>query len=219
VHSSPFQSVDKRLRWKCGKNLLGEKCVKNTYLTGYLPLFSILLFSLTFSVYGVEVFVDLFKKIGIYPGMREFLSDLELKFILLIFLMIVCFMVFAALKLIAETINEVSLLFFSQDNEGEILHQVRSGSMVYFIGALVSVASLKSFLGLLVIFLLTSIAYFVYFIYKISPSLTKPGLFGVIFFQVIIWSSLFLVVFLVVLKLYNGLLASLPIISEVKLNQ
>jgi hypothetical protein len=192
--------------------------VRNTYLTGYLPLFSILLFSLTFSVYGVEVFVDLFKKIGVYPGMREFLSDLELKIILLIFLMIVCFMVFAALKLIAETINEVSLLFFSQDNEGEILHQVRSGSMVYFIGALVSVASLKSFLGLLVIFLLTSIAYFVYFIYKISASLTKPGLFGVIFFQVITWSSLFLIVFLVVLKLYNGLLAGLPIISEVKLN-
>jgi hypothetical protein len=173
---------------------------------------------LTFSVYGVEVLVDLFKKIGVYPGMREFLSDLELKFILLIFLMIVCFMVFAALKLIAETINEVSLLFFSQDNEGEILHTVRSGSMVYFIGALVSVASLKCFLGLLIIFLVTSIAYFVYFIYKISPSLTKPGLFGIIFFQVITWSSLFLIVFLVVLKLYTGLLASLPIISEVKLN-
>ncbi|WP_252183704.1 DUF5366 family protein [Rossellomorea vietnamensis] len=192
--------------------------MRNTYLTGYLPLFSILLFSLTFSVYGVDVFVDLFKKIGVYPGMREFLSDLELKFILLILLMIVCFMVFAALKLIAETINEVSLLFFSQDNEGEILHRVRSGSMVYFIGALVSVVSLKSFLGLLAIFALTSIAYFVYFIYKISPSLTKPGLLGVIFFQVITWSSLFLIVFLVLLKLYNGLMASLPIMSEVKLN-
>jgi hypothetical protein len=191
--------------------------VRNTYLTGYLPLFSILLFSLTFSVYGVDVFIGLFKSIGVYPGMREFLSDIELKFILLILMMIVCFMVFAALKLIAETINEVSLLFFSQDKEGEILHKVRSGSMIYFGGGLLSVVSLGSFIGLLLIFAVTSIVYFVYFLYKISPSLTKTGLIGVILFQVITWSLLFFSVFLVVLKLYSGLMASLPIISEVQL--
>ena len=191
--------------------------MKNTYLTSYLPLFSILLFSLTFSVYGVEVFVDLFKKIGVYPGMREFLSDIQLKLAILILLMVVFFMVFAALKLIAETINGVSMLFFALDSDGQLYNLVRSGSMIYFIGGLVSVLSLKSFLGLLLIFALSSIAYFIYFVYKISPSLSKWGIFGVVSLQVFSWSSMFLTIFFVFLKLYNGVMASLPIMSKVKL--
>ncbi|MGM0841414.1 MAG: DUF5366 family protein [Bacillota bacterium] len=191
--------------------------MKNTYLTSYLPLFSILLFSLTFSVYGVEVFVDIFKKIGVYPGMREFLSDMQLKLAILILLMVAFFMVFAALKLIAETINGISMLFFSMDSEGELYNRVRTGSMIYFIGGLVSVLSLKSFLGLLIIFALSSVVYFIYFVYKISPSLSKIGLFGVVGLQVFSWSSLFLTIFFVCLKLYNGVMASLPVMSKVKL--
>ncbi|MGG1630099.1 DUF5366 family protein [Rossellomorea sp. NRS-1567] len=191
--------------------------MKNTYLTSYLPLFSILLFSLTFSVYGVEVFVDIFKKIGVYPGMREFLSDMQLKLAILILLMVAFFMVFAALKLIAETINGISMLFFSLDSDGELYNRVRTGSMIYFIGGLVSVLSLKSFLGLLSIFALSSVVYFIYFVYKISPSLSKMGLFGVVGLQVFSWSSLFLTIFFVCLKLYNGVMASLPVMSKVKL--
>jgi Family of unknown function (DUF5366) len=191
--------------------------LKNTYLTSYLPLFAILLFSLTFSVYGVDVLVDLFKKIGVYPGMREFLSDIQLKFVLLILLMIVFFMVFAALKLIAETINGVSMLFFSKDSEGQLYNRVRSGSMIYFIGGLVSSVSLKSFMGLLIIFAATSIVYFVYFVYKISVTVSKAGIIGVITLQLFTWSSLFMTVFLVILKLYNGVMASLPIMTKVKL--
>ncbi|RBP05397.1 DUF5366 family protein [Rossellomorea aquimaris] len=191
--------------------------MKNTYLTSYLPLFSILLFSLTFSVYGVEVFVDIFKKIGVYPGMREFLSDMQLKLAILILLMVAFFMVFAALKLIAETINGISMLFFSMDSDGELYNRVRTGSMIYFIGGLVSVLSLKSFLGLLIIFALSSVVYFIYFVYKISPSLSNMGLFGVVGLQVFSWSSLFLTIFFVCLKLYNGVMASLPVMSKVKL--
>ncbi|MGM0754326.1 MAG: DUF5366 family protein [Bacillota bacterium] len=191
--------------------------MKNTYLTSYLPLFSILLFSLTFSVYGVEVFVDIFKKIGVYPGMREFLSDMQLKLAIMILLMVAFFMVFAALKLIAETINGVSMLFFSMDSNGLLYNRVRTGSMIYFIGGLVSVLSLKSFLGLLIIFTLSSIVYFVYFVYKISPSLSKMGIIGVVSLQVFSWSSLFLTIFFVFLKLYNGVMASLPVMSKVKL--
>ncbi|MCA1064922.1 YufK family protein [Rossellomorea aquimaris] len=191
--------------------------MKNTYLTSYLPLFSILLFSLTFSVYGVEVFIDIFKKIGVYPGMREFLSDMQLKLALLVLLMVAFFMVFAALKLIGETINGVSMLFFASDSDGKLYNRVRSGSMIYFIGGLVSVVSLKSFLGMLLIFALSSIVYFIYFVYKISPSLSKMGLVGVVSLQVFSWSSLFITIFFVLLKLYNGVMASLPIISKVKL--
>ncbi|WP_173107393.1 DUF5366 family protein [Bacillus sp. KH172YL63] len=191
--------------------------MKNTYLTSYLPLFSILLFSLTFSVYGVDVFIDLFKKIGVYPGMREFLSDIQLKLAILVLLMVAAFMVFAALKLIAETINGVSMLFFSKDSDGELYNHVRAGSMIYFIGGLVSVVSLKSFLGLLLIFALSSIAYFIFFVYKITPSLSKMGIFGVVSLQVFSWSSIFLTIFFICLKLYSGVMASLPIMSKVKL--
>ena len=53
--------------------------MKNPYLFGYLPFVSICLFSLTFGVYTVGLSVDLFKEIGLYAGMREFLTDFQLR--------------------------------------------------------------------------------------------------------------------------------------------
>jgi len=191
--------------------------LKNTYLTSYLPILSILLFSLTFSVYGVGVFETLSKKIGVYAGMSEFLSEMQLKLAILILLMMVFFMILSALKLIAETINGISMLFFSIDSEGELYNKVRPGSMIYFIGGLVSVLSLQSFKGLIAIFVLTSAVYFFYFVNKISSSLTKAGLLGVVTMQLFSWAALILTIFFVLIRLYNGLMASLPIISEVKL--
>ncbi|KML35079.1 DUF5366 family protein [Rossellomorea marisflavi] len=191
--------------------------MKNTYLTSYLPILSILLFSLTFSVYGVGVFETLSKKIGVYAGMSEFLSEMQLKLAILILLMMVSFMILSALKLIAETINGISMLFFSIDSEGELYNKVRPGSMIYFIGGLVSVLSLQSFKGLIAIFVLTSAVYFFYFVNKISSSLTKAGLLGVVTMQLFSWAALILTIFFVLIRLYNGLMASLPIISEVKL--
>lgn len=178
---------------------------------------SILLFSLTFSVYGVGVFETLSKKIGVYAGMSEFLSEMQLKLAILVLLMMVFFMILSALKLIAETINGISMLFFSVDSEGELYNKVRPGSMIYSIGGLVSVLSLQSFKGLIAIFVLTSAVYFFYFVNKISSSLTKVGLLGVVTMQLFSWAALILTIFFVLIKLYNGLMASLPIISEVKL--
>ena len=65
--------------------------MKNPYLYGYLPLFTILLFSLTFGIYMVSQSMSLFQAIGVYAGMREFLSDMELKVFLLI-LFALCFL-------------------------------------------------------------------------------------------------------------------------------
>ncbi len=178
---------------------------------------SILLFSLTFSVYGVGVFETLSKKIGVYAGMSEFLSEMQLKLAILILLMMIFFMILSALKLIAETINGISMLFFSIDSEGELYNKVRPGSMIYFIGGLVSVLSFQSFKGLIGIFVLTSVVYFFYFVNKISSSLTKAGILGVVSMQLFSWAALILTIFFVLIKLYNGLMASLPIISEVKL--
>src|SRR5690554_6258845 len=108
--------------------------MKNIYLTSYFPLLSIILFSLSLSFRIEMLLLDFLKASGLYEGMREFFSDTGIKLALLILLLAIFFMVFAALKLIADTLNEISLLFFSKDLSGEALTKIRGGSFIYFIG-------------------------------------------------------------------------------------
>lgn len=185
--------------------------MKNTYLTSYFPLLSIILFSLSLSIRVEMSLLELLKGAGIYDGMREFFSETGIKLALLLLLLILFFMVFAALKLIANTINELSLLFFSKDSEGESLKQIRSGSIIYFIGGALSLLSLMSFLGIGAIFIGTTVIYFIYFVFKISSSMSIVGVIGVIFFQVIIWITLLTGVLYIAIKVYNSMIASLPI--------
>lgn len=185
--------------------------MKNTYLTSYFPLLSILLFSLSLSIRVEMTVIDVLKNAGIYEGMKEFFSDGGIKLSLLVLLLVVFFMIFAALKLIADTINELSLLFFSKDSEGESLKQIRSGSIIYFLGGAISLVSLYSFIGIGAIFATATVVYFIYFVYRISSSMTFLGIIGVIFFQVVIWSSLLTGVLFIAVKVYNSILASLPI--------
>jgi len=65
--------------------------MKNPYIFGYLPFVTIVLFSLTFGVFTVSLSVDLFREIGLYSGMREFLTDLQLRLFLLIIYMLLFF--------------------------------------------------------------------------------------------------------------------------------
>lgn len=185
--------------------------MKNTYLTSYFPLLSILLFSLSLSIRVEMTVIDVLKNAGIYEGMKEFFSDGGIKLSLLVLLLVVFFMIFAALKLIADTINELSLLFFSKDSEGESLKQIRSGSIIYFLGGAISLVSLYSFIGIGAIFATATVVYFIYFVYRISSSMNFLGIIGVIFFQVVIWSSLLTGVLFIAVKVYNSILASLPI--------
>ncbi len=46
--------------------------MKNTYLTGYFPLISILLFSSAFSIFTVGITTDFLTQAGILKGMLEF---------------------------------------------------------------------------------------------------------------------------------------------------
>ncbi|MDQ0178436.1 DUF5366 family protein [Bacillus chungangensis] len=185
--------------------------MRNTYLTGYLPFISIVFFSLSLSVYTQGELLGLFKKIGLYHGMMEFLSEVELKMGILFVLVIFFFMIFSALKLIADTINELSLLFFSKDSDGDILKNVRSGSIIYFLGSCIALLSMKYFLGIIIILVATTVIYFIYYVYKIGPSLNIGGLFGIIFFEVFVWSILLLGTGYLFIKLYNSMVASLPI--------
>jgi hypothetical protein len=185
--------------------------MKNTYLIGYFPLIAIILFSLSFAIYGEMQALVLLKNIGIYDGMLEFFSDAGIKLALLIVIFFVFFMVFAALKLISDTIIELSMLFFSKDSDGEGLKSIRLGALVYFIGGAVSLISIHSIIGILAVFLGTTLIAFIYFVYQISPSLSTSGLVGVIFFHTFIWSVFFVIVAYSCIKLYNSMIASLPI--------
>ncbi|WP_409302469.1 DUF5366 family protein [Peribacillus sp. SCS-155] len=185
--------------------------MKNTYLIGYFPLIAIMLFSLSFAIYGEMQALILFKSIGIYNGMLEFFSETGIKMALLIVMFLIFFMILAALKLMSDTIIELSLLFFSKDSEGEVLKQIRMGAVIYFVGGAISLFFIFSIIGILFVFAGTSLAAFIYFVYKISPSLSNPGLVGLIFFHTFVWSCLFLTVGYSLIKLYNSIVASLPI--------
>lgn len=190
--------------------------MKNPYIFGFMPLATILIFSLTFGLFAVTEAVEFFKGIGLYAGMREFLSDFQLRIFLLFVLSFSFFMVFSALKLIAETIHEVAMLFFSKDVRGEGFRDARSGNIIYFVGSMLSVFGIQSLQLLIGVFLLTSFIYFVFVVYKMSPYMSFISMIGLIIFEVVMWSVFMALIFYVILKLYNGLMASLPFLDENK---
>lgn len=183
----------------------------NTYVTSYFPLFSISFFSLSISIRVQITVVDLLKDIGMYNGLLEFFSATGIRLSLLIFFSVLFFMVLSALKLVAETLNEISLLFFSEEHQGVSLTKVRKGSIIYIIGSIASLFVISSFLLIGFIFIATTLAYFVYYVNAVSEHLSMSGMVFFILFQVFTWSLLLFGFSYLCLKLYNGLIASLPI--------
>ncbi|KUF30152.1 MULTISPECIES: DUF5366 family protein [Lysinibacillus] len=184
--------------------------MRNPYIYGYLPLITILLFSLTFGMYAVGESLQIFQAIGVYSGMREFLSDFELRVFLLIVFAIVFFMLFSALKLVGETIHELGMLFFSKDHDGATVSQARGGYIILFIGAMCSAFAIQFIYVLIGIFIITVFTYFIYLIYKMSHFMSMGGTIGLLIFELFMWTILLTLIIYVVLKLYNGILASLP---------
>ena len=185
--------------------------MKNPYVFGYLPFITVVLFSLTFGVFTVGASTNFFKEIGLYSGMREFLSDAQLRLFLLIIYALLFFMVFSALKLIAETIHNSGMLFFSKDVEGKSYSEARAGSVIYFFGAIATAGGIFSIQVMALIFLGTTLLYFIYTIYKLSQFMSIPSMLGLIAFEVLLWGASVSGVVYIVIKLYNGVLASLPI--------
>lgn len=185
--------------------------VKNTYLTSHFPLISILLFSTAFSLYTEGLVIKKLHDLGVYSGMTEFFSENGIKLTLLFLLILLFFMIFAALKLIADTTFELSLLFFSKDKDGKELTKIRSGSWLFLIGSVISLFFFKYILFVVIIFVLVSFGYFIFFVYKVSSSLSYVGLIGIIFFQMFFWAAFVLSVSYAIIKLYNSFIAGLPV--------
>ncbi len=184
--------------------------MKNPYIYGYLPFITIILFSLTFGLFTVTESLQLFKSIGVYSGMREFLSDVQMRIFLLIVFALCFFMIFSALKLIGETIHELAMLFFSKDLDGKTVYEARGGNVIFFFGAIASAFGIQSFWILLIILLATTFIYFVYVIYKLSNYMSFGATVGVMIFEIVIWAVFLTLIVYVVFKLYNGIVSSLP---------
>lgn len=186
--------------------------MKNPYLYGYLPLFSIVLFSLTFGIFAVSESMDFFQGIGIYGGMREFLSDFELRVLLLVMFSLIFFMTFAALKLIGTTIHELGMLFFSKDKNGETMKVARGGNVIFFVGALVSAVGIQSLVVLIAIFAITVLCYYIYVVYKLSSFMNFTGMLGLIVFEILFWALFLTAILFVFIRLYNSVVGSLPFV-------
>ncbi|PRO64726.1 DUF5366 family protein [Alkalicoccus urumqiensis] len=186
--------------------------MKNAYVTSHFPLISICLFSLGFSMYAEQVVSSYLQELGLYAGMVEFFSAQEITLTLMIVLWLFCFMLFAALKLIADTVNEVSLLFFSREGQGTEIQQVRAGTWIFLTASIIAVigwiydpwVSIGAFLSACAI-------YFIYFLYKVSDSMGAFSLIGMVLFHLFFWAAFLTGTSYVLLRLYAALTASLPI--------
>ncbi|MDT8862361.1 YufK family protein [Alkalihalobacillus sp. MEB130] len=185
--------------------------MSNRYITSHFPLISILLFSLAFAIYVQGFILGHLINLGIYSGMLEFISESGIKLTLLFLLLLFFFMVFSALKLIADTTIELSMLFFSKDEEGHELNKVRTGSWIYLIASVIAILLAQYIIVVALLFLLASLSYFIFLVYKISDTLSLAGLIGFVLFQVILWSAFILAVVFALLRLYNSFMASLPL--------
>lgn len=186
--------------------------MKNPYLYGYLPFFTVLFFSFTFGIFTVTESMGILQGVGIYNGMLEFITDFELRVFLLIVFSLCYFMLFSALKLVGTTIHELGMLFFSKDKDGEAMKHARGANVIFFFGALISAFGIQSFYVLVGIFLGTVFIFFVYTIFKLSNFMSIGGMIGLIIFEVLFWGVFTAFVVFVIFKLYNSLIASLPFI-------
>ncbi|WP_062051847.1 DUF5366 family protein [Bacillus sp. JCM 19034] len=183
----------------------------NRYITSHFPLISIVLFSLSLAIYVQGLILDALVDMGIFSGMLEFISENGIKLTLLFLLLLCFFMIFSALKLIADTTIELSMLFFSKDEEGTELSKARAGSWIFLVASIASLLVANYILIIVALILLANFVYFVYLIYKVSDALSFSGLVGFIFFQVFFWGAFVISIGYALIRLYNSFMASLPI--------
>ncbi|MCC9088714.1 YufK family protein [Bacillus sp. A015] len=184
--------------------------MKNTYLTGYFPLISILLFSSAFSIFTVGIITDFLTQAGILKGMLEFFSEQGIRLALFAACALIYFMILSALKLIADTVLELALLFFAKDPEGENLKKIRIASVVYLFASLLAFLLTQQLILLVGLFVLASLVYFIWVIVRIYQSLSMLNLIGFMMFILLFWATFLIGILYLFIKLYNSVMASLP---------
>ncbi|WP_209124253.1 DUF5366 family protein [Alkalihalobacillus sp. BA299] len=185
--------------------------MKNSYITSHFPLFSILIYSTAFALYAEGYIARQLQTLGLYEGMMEFFSESGIKLTLLFLLLLFIFMIFSALKLIADTVVQLSLLFFSRDEKGDELKRIRSGTWIYLISSLVALFFFHSVFVVIIVFISATFFYFIFFLFKLSDSLNPLNMFGLILFHLLFWLAFMISVVYAFLRLYNSFIASLSL--------
>lgn len=91
---------------------------KISYFTHYVAFFSILLFSTAFSIHAEFFIMDQLNQFGLYKSFMEAFSEGYIKITLWFALFLFYFMFFSAIKLIDNTVMEISIFFFCKDSAG-----------------------------------------------------------------------------------------------------
>ncbi|MCY7752875.1 YufK family protein [Bacillus haynesii] len=185
--------------------------MKNTYVTGFFPFIAILLFSSSLAISSVIYAMEMLSSLGIYKGMLEFFSESGIRMALFVVFTLIFFMVFSALKLIANTVTELALLFFAKDPEGTNLRKIRIGSAVYLGASLLSFIFVQYAAGIAALFLLATLVYFIFIVYAIHSTLSFMSLIGFIMFELLFWFTFVIGTVYIIIKLYNSVMASLPV--------
>ncbi len=185
--------------------------MKNTYLTGYFPLIAILLFSSSLSISTSLYALKMLSSFGMYDGMLDYFSEKGIRFALFAAFALLYFMVLSALKLIANTVTELSLLFFANDPEGNNLKKLRMGSMIYLGGGILSFVLLQNVIWIVIWFAVVTLAYFVFTVYRIYSTLSLMSLVGFILLELLFWFTFVIGILFIFIKLYNSIMASLPV--------
>lgn len=185
--------------------------MKNTYLTGYFPLIAILLFSSSLSISTSLYALKMLSSFGMYDGMLDYFSEKGIRLALFAAFALLYFMVLSALKLIANTVTELSLLFFANDPEGNNLKKLRMGSMIYLGGGILSFVLLQNVIWIVIWFAVVTLAYFVFTVYRIYSTLSLMSLIGFILLELLFWFTFVIGILFIFIKLYNSIMASLPV--------
>jgi hypothetical protein len=85
------------------------------------------------------------------------------------------------------------------------------GSVFYLGSGLLSLACIQRPLFILIVFIVATLAYFIFIVYKIQETLSAYSLVGFILFELVFWFAFIMGIFYIIIKLYNSIMASLPL--------
>lgn len=178
----------------------------NVHAFSYFPFFVVLLFSIAFALNLRVLVTKELKDAALYEGIIEIMPEQKFQSLLLVGLLLVLFMVFSMLKLFGETSLRLSLLLFAKDQTGYTIQRMQSGFWILLVGGVVATLLFKSTVFVLLVFILTIILYFVFYIFQLSDDLTIGSLVGIILFNTLFWTTVFLLAFYFAVKTYNQVL-------------
>lgn len=160
---------------------------KNIYYLSYLPLLIIVIYSISFGQYFQAKIMVYLSHSGMMEQLLAVFSQLQIRIGIFVILVFLFFMVFATLKLIANTLLQTSLLFFSKDSSGRGIFISKIGSIVYVISAILSLIFSQSIWALVLLFVIASFVYFLFYMYQIRDEMSWVGMFGIVLFQFTFW--------------------------------